>query len=322
MATDKNCDVGIGPEVRKLRLGESFSRNGSTAFHTFRYDFKPASMDTKKMANVQIGPNNQTTVQVPHVEGSGTSHTIYKGPHKPYTKECVLIIDHTTGEIVLEKLSRNVQLKKTRAESSSRAQLRPITPVEQSNSVVSSSTSKKTSPPQKHSPNLKASHSPVQRTSPNQTSPYHNKSPTSNSLASHFVPASSSQQQRSPSMPSLIPPTGAAPSSSKPTSFANSMPMLTSDNDSNMDIVPAVNVESADESSQVGILSDSSNDSSSNSSSESSDSESEMVQVKKPSGSAENASNSNQHVSNSYPSMPCFSQLSDDLHLSESDSDG
>lgn len=329
MAADKNCDVGIGPEVRKLRLGESFSKNGNTAFHTFRYDFKPASMDSKKMASVQIGSNNQMTVQVPNVEGSGTSHTIYKGPRKPYTKECVLIIDRSTGEITLEKLSCNVQLKKTRAEGSSRAQLRPITPVEQSGSAgaggsSAGSTSKKTSPPQKHSPNLRPPHSPVQRTSPNQTSPYRNKSPTS-SLSSHFVPATNSQQ-RSPSMPNLIPPSGMS-SSSKTTSFVNSMPLLTSGSSTNVDAVPPLAVgtslETVDESSQVGILSDSSNESSSSSGSESSDSESEMVEVKKPSVGPENASsNSSQYASSSFPSMPCFSQLSDDLHLSESDSDG
>jgi len=300
--------LGLGTEPRKLRLGESFSKNGHTAFHTFRYDFKPASMDTKKMATVQIGPNNQTTVQVPHVEGSGTSHTIFKGPRKPYTKECVLIIDHATGEIVLEKLSSNVQLKKTRAEGGAKFQPRPMTPVEQTNS-------KKASPPQKHSPNnLRPPHSPVQRTSPNQTSPYQ-RSPTSLSQKS---PAN----QRSPSMPNLVPPTGTA----KPNSFVSSMPLLASD------FIPVAAVpvpETVDEASEVGILTDSSNESSSSggsssSGSESSDEESEKKdRIRKPISSVENAtSNSQYSSSNLPPSMPRFSQLSEDLHLSESESDG
>jgi len=110
--------LGLGPEVRELRLGSSFSNKGS-AFHTFRYDFKPASVDTSKMATVDILPNNEVTVTVPHTcDGTGTAQTsVFRGPKKPYTKECVLIIDHNTGEITLERLSHNIQLKKTRQET-------------------------------------------------------------------------------------------------------------------------------------------------------------------------------------------------------------
>lgn len=48
------------------------------------------------------------------VESSGVPHTIYKGNQKKYTKECILIIDKETGDITLEKLSHNIQVKKTR----------------------------------------------------------------------------------------------------------------------------------------------------------------------------------------------------------------
>ena len=78
-------------------------------------DFKPASVDTSKMATVDILPNNEVNVTVPHCDGAGTAQTsVFRGPKKPYTKECVLIIDHNTGEITLERLSHNIQLKKTR----------------------------------------------------------------------------------------------------------------------------------------------------------------------------------------------------------------
>lgn len=85
-------------------------------FHCFYVldDFKPASVDVKKMATVDVGSNNQVTVTVPHLDGAGTTHTVFKGNRKPYQKECVLIIDHSTGEITLEKLSNNIQVKKTR----------------------------------------------------------------------------------------------------------------------------------------------------------------------------------------------------------------
>lgn len=78
-------------------------------------DFKPASVDINKPASVDISPSNrEVTVTVPNFDGAGAAHTVYKGSHKDYTKECVLIIDHTTGEITLEKLTTNVQLKSTR----------------------------------------------------------------------------------------------------------------------------------------------------------------------------------------------------------------
>lgn len=51
---------------------------------------------------------------MPHLDGAGTQQTVFKGSYRPYQKECVLIIDKVTGEITLEKLSNNIQLKKTR----------------------------------------------------------------------------------------------------------------------------------------------------------------------------------------------------------------
>lgn len=92
-------------------------------------------MDTSKKAQVDVGDNHQVTINVPHlgmkqgsrakqcvskgdwgfVDGAGTTQTVFKGSQRPYTKECVLIIDRTTGEITLEKLSCNIQVKKTRS---------------------------------------------------------------------------------------------------------------------------------------------------------------------------------------------------------------
>ena len=40
--------------------------------------------------------------------------TVFKGSKKPYLKECILIINHDTGECRLEKLSSNITVKKTR----------------------------------------------------------------------------------------------------------------------------------------------------------------------------------------------------------------
>ncbi|ELT98537.1 hypothetical protein CAPTEDRAFT_159180 [Capitella teleta] len=126
--------IGIhDSDIHELKLGGSFAKDNSVAFHSIRYDFKPASVDTTRAANVSVGKGSSVTVEVPHVEGSGTSHTVFKGNKRPCQKECVLIIDHTTGEITLERLASDIRLKKTRLENSSRAAQqagRPLTPVE------------------------------------------------------------------------------------------------------------------------------------------------------------------------------------------------
>ncbi|XP_050436106.1 ell-associated factor Eaf-like [Adelges cooleyi] len=122
----------VGSEPAELKFGSTFTGKGP-GFHTLRYDFKPASVDINKPASVDINPSNrEVTVKVPNFEGAGAAHTLYKGSHKDYTKECVLIIDHLTGEITLEKLTTNVQLKSTR-----NAVEKPQKPVVQINPVLS-----------------------------------------------------------------------------------------------------------------------------------------------------------------------------------------
>lgn len=133
----------LGPEVRELKIGQSFTNNKSGAFHAVRYDFKPASVDINKIATVDIGTSNQVTVNVPHLDGAGVPATVFKGSHRPFTKECVLIIDRVTGEITLEKLSSNIQLKKTRSETT-----RPPLPQDRGDRSTTSNTStSSTAPP-------------------------------------------------------------------------------------------------------------------------------------------------------------------------------
>ncbi|RWS13080.1 ELL-associated factor 1-like protein [Dinothrombium tinctorium] len=145
--------LSLGNEMRQLKLGKSFRQkpaanssnnldyNGE-AFHTIRYDFKPASVDSTKMATLEFGDNNKATVTMPNVEGSGLAHTIFTGSRKPHYRECVIIVDKQTGEITMERLNYNINVKQTRAEGTSKAQLlqRPITPSIETNG-------KKTSPP-------------------------------------------------------------------------------------------------------------------------------------------------------------------------------
>ncbi|XP_035949628.2 ELL-associated factor 2 [Halichoerus grypus] len=109
---------------RVLKLGESFEKHPRCAFHTVRYDFKPASIDTSCEGELEVGKGEQVTITLPNIEGSTPPVTVFKGSKKPYLKECILIINHDTGECRLEKLSSNITVKKTRVEGSSKIQYR------------------------------------------------------------------------------------------------------------------------------------------------------------------------------------------------------
>lgn len=149
----------VDSETHELILGQSFQPNSRVAFHSFRYDFKPASVDTSQEGKVEIGEGHQVTVTVPHVQGAGTPHTVFKGNKKPSAKECVLIIDHDTGTYTLEKLDQNVFVKKTRIEGSSRAN-RPSTPVDPKKASPSKGKNTKSSPPSvRDSPSITPLHS-------------------------------------------------------------------------------------------------------------------------------------------------------------------
>ncbi|KAK2493734.1 hypothetical protein MC885_016989, partial [Smutsia gigantea] len=120
---------------RVLKLGESFEKQPRCAFHTVRCtqnpylclffnDFKPASIDTSCEVELEVGKGEQVTITLPNTEGSTTPITVFRGSKKPYLKECILIINHDTGECRIEKLSSNITVKKTRFEGSSKIQYR------------------------------------------------------------------------------------------------------------------------------------------------------------------------------------------------------
>lgn len=295
--------LGLGPEIKELRLGSSFTNPRGSAFHTFRYDFKPASVDTSKMATVDILPNNEVNVTVPHCDGAGTSQTsVFRGPKKPYTKECVLIIDHNTGEITLERLSHNIQLKKTRAEGTGKAgrSLSPDpTPPQQAQYY---SQQKKSSPLQK---------SPTSSFSPPTPSPPYN--PSLKISPKHSSGLAIKKNNSSPHQ--LL-----ANSSGLPA--AGSMPLL----DDIENLSGRHEVATA-----VGVLSDSSSDSGSDSSSDSSesDSDSDLSNAHIPITSNErntgNSAVTKESVSLPNSSLAHLSMpshlLSEDLRLSDSGSE-
>ncbi|XP_075209958.1 ELL-associated factor [Lycorma delicatula] len=318
--------LGLGPQRHELKFGSSFMNSKSTSFHTVKYDFKPASVDASKRATVDVGSNHQVTVTVPHLDGSGTAHTVFKGSQRPYQKECVLIIDRDTGEITLEKLSTCIQLKKTRQESSQRhhssTNLSAGNAANSSN-WSSSSENKKTSPPepsrQRHSSKLPKSLSArVPLNSPLHASPSYTHS--------HKSPTTSQTNQKSP--PQVT-------SSMSPTTAPGSLPLIglsdmndspsmfgASSNSSLVDFTQSPRLGSPirvdvdeDESGAVGLLSDSSSNSSSddsNSSDSDSDSNPSNNDTIKPS-----IANGQLNGTLS-PALSHDNFLNEDLHLSES----
>lgn len=145
----------LDKEEHILKLGESFEKRPKSSFHTIRYDFKPASIDTSCEGELQVGKGDEVTITLPHISGSTPPMTVFKGNKRPYQKDCVLIINHDTGEFVLEKLSSSIQVKKTRAEGSSKIQAR----IEQQ-SVRSSQPSAQFRAPTKPGSGVKMSPSP------------------------------------------------------------------------------------------------------------------------------------------------------------------
>jgi len=115
--TEKFCqDWGQGPH--KLKLGKSFEPkkgSGAPVYNSIRYDFKPTSIDQEGLGTLEVKDGRSVAVSLPHNDGVG--QTTYKGNTEPAPpKDCVLIIDHETGELTLERVTNNIRVKKTRPE--------------------------------------------------------------------------------------------------------------------------------------------------------------------------------------------------------------
>ncbi|CAD5111141.1 DgyrCDS479 [Dimorphilus gyrociliatus] len=112
-------NLKLDNDDHELVLGDTFNQNSHKKIHSIRYDFKPASVDMSQLAKFEVDGKNSVSVTVPNSVGSNQPYTVYKGNKRPTNKECVLIIDHHTGEYKLERLCSHVQLKKTRMETQS-----------------------------------------------------------------------------------------------------------------------------------------------------------------------------------------------------------
>ncbi|UJR16499.1 hypothetical protein I4U23_003401 [Adineta vaga] len=106
-----------------LEFGETWNSTNDVhsskyAYHTIKYDFKPASVVKSEQAELTVGSMDDVSITLPNVEGSSTQSTKFSGSTKSYTpKECLMIIDPQTGKIVIERLSANVRVKNVRTEN-------------------------------------------------------------------------------------------------------------------------------------------------------------------------------------------------------------
>ncbi|CAD5212182.1 unnamed protein product [Bursaphelenchus xylophilus] len=106
---------GLPLGTYELKIGQSFAKSRKKVdYHTLRYDFKPKSIGGETETYVSI--NNNDDVQIAIASEGRDDITMYKGAKKPIKdgKECFLIFDESTGEMRLEKISSNINVKQTR----------------------------------------------------------------------------------------------------------------------------------------------------------------------------------------------------------------
>lgn len=199
-------------------------------------DFKPASVDTSKPGKLDVSSNYQVTVTVPHLENSGVPNTVFKGPTRDYSKkDCLLIICRDTNEFTLERLTCNVNVKKTRSENSSKASAPPLQPKTmtslglENNTQRQSSKTKVSTGSRKQAISFRPKHSPIQK-SPS----YPHKSPSNNApqwqpnnnlqtlpsipiIGDDFEPIPSSKTANNTLPVSLTQPSGSGTSNPQPT---------------------------------------------------------------------------------------------------------
>ncbi|XP_006028110.1 ELL-associated factor 2 [Alligator sinensis] len=177
-------------------------------------DFKPASIDTSCEGDLEVGKGEQVTITLPNIEGSTPPVTVFKGSKKPYLKECILIINHDTGECRLEKLSSNITVKKTRAEGSSKVQSRIEQQQQQMRNANKTPNVKNSPPKEKMSPSspmddiereLKAEASIMDQMSSSDDSSSDSKSSSSSSSSSENSSSDSEDEGIKPSRPMSMP---------------------------------------------------------------------------------------------------------------------
>lgn len=109
-------EFGLPDGTYDLKIGKSFSKTSKNRqdYHTLRYDFKPKSVSDEQEAYIATGSNGD--VHIAFANEAGDNLTMYKGASKSLKdgKECLLIFDADRGEMHLEKVVSNLNVKQTR----------------------------------------------------------------------------------------------------------------------------------------------------------------------------------------------------------------
>jgi hypothetical protein len=72
-------------------------------------------VDNSKPGKLRVGEGDEVNVSLPVVQAESADDVAqFRGPKRPCTRECVLIINTETGEAILEKIGSSVNLKSVR----------------------------------------------------------------------------------------------------------------------------------------------------------------------------------------------------------------
>lgn len=227
--SDIEADFFNDGKTHKLSLGASFRKHPNTAFHTVRYDFKPASIDQTQEGELEVQDGHEVSITLPNVVDCKTACTVYKGSKKPALKECVLIYNHATGEFSLERISSQIQVKKTRLAGNANFSSRPTLPAPPVPKMPKASLPKK----QRKNPSVNNNSAPRKQETPSPQSQKKNEQSTTG-VATNSKPNSemaAASDAKSSTEPSKVNRSAFSPSES-PSSSSNSSNSSSSDDSS------------------------------------------------------------------------------------------
>ncbi|KAI6645905.1 ELL-associated factor 2-like [Oopsacas minuta] len=114
-------------KVYNIKFGKSLidkpRRKHDHSYQSVSFDFKPISLNATKAAKLSVNHEDHSmTISVPRESAGGKQEagaeaaesTLFKGPKQTYDKDFVLIWNHASGEITLERVGCTSALKQKR----------------------------------------------------------------------------------------------------------------------------------------------------------------------------------------------------------------
>jgi len=101
--------------TRNVRFGKSFLEDSSDdeqdQYHSVTYDFKPPS-DAHSSTSIDMQGDKNVSITVAHREHD--TATTYRGSAQEAARDCLLIYDPVNNEYVIERVKKNIRVKRTR----------------------------------------------------------------------------------------------------------------------------------------------------------------------------------------------------------------